>query len=85
MAQKKRYKEYFYHEKPKDIVTYKSPRGETLNVCNECEDRHWPRDSVGQTFQSVHEGQHAGRCDICGLKTEPKKAYEKKLIRECSK
>ena len=49
----------------KTVVTYKSPRGQTLRVCEDCEDRHWPRDRVGQTFSAVAKGQHKDRCDVC--------------------
>ncbi len=54
----------------KPVVTYQSPRGDTWNLCADCqreavERDAWPRDATGQEYCTVSHGLHDGRCDGC--------------------
>lgn len=49
------------------VVTYLSPRGNTINICPACEtalkaEGKWPKDWDGQEFCSVTHGLHMGFC-----------------------
>jgi hypothetical protein len=53
-----------------DVVTYQSPLGVTLNVCQRCEAGFkrigwWPKDVTGQEFCSVSHGLHRDWCSFC--------------------
>lgn len=57
------------------VVTWQSPTGATINVCEHCEarltaGREWPTDSTGQEYCTVSHGLHEGQCDICEAEDE---------------
>jgi len=53
------------------VVTYQSPRGGRISLCQKCEDeikasgKSWPKDGDGQEYCQVHYGLHSGQCDRC--------------------
>lgn len=53
------------------VVTYQTPSGETIEICDACEARltaarDWPRSSRGEEYCQVSYGRHDGSCAICG-------------------
>lgn len=49
------------------VVTYQSPSGSTIRICDLCGERlrgEWPKDGTGQEYCSVSKGSHWGNCDI---------------------
>ena len=57
----------------KTVVTYQSPRGNLISLCDrhlrECEaggSHEWPKDPTdGQELCTVSHGKHSGHCDRC--------------------
>ena len=52
------------------VVTWESPAGARINVCEVCEAYakwrgFWWKDEHGQEYVNVHHGKHDGDCDIC--------------------
>lgn len=58
------------------VITYQSPRGNTIDLCRACIDHYralgdWPRDRVdGQEYCTVSHGLHNGTCWRCAIIAE---------------
>lgn len=54
--------------RPRQVVTWQAPNGQTIDICRKCEaslDGRWPKNSRGEEFCTVSHGLHSGSCDIC--------------------
>ena len=52
------------------VVTWQAPRGDTLNVCQDCQsayerDGAWLKNDIGEEYCQVSRGLHEWLCDIC--------------------
>src|ERR1700676_458722 len=60
------------------VVSWKSPSGETVDVCQDCELRlagRWPRDQKGEEYCSVSRGLHHGECEVHKLGLDEMTTY----------
>jgi uncharacterized C2H2 Zn-finger protein len=53
------------------VVTWQDSRGNTIDVCPQCEAKfrakgEWPKHpGTGEEYAQVHRGLHVGICDYC--------------------
>ncbi len=64
------------------VVTWRSPNGETADICPDCEARltaagQWPRDYAGAELCQVERGLHSGGCEA-----HPKPARQRATAKE---
>jgi hypothetical protein len=61
-------------------ITYQSPAGNLLSVCESCEkdlEGNWPKDNTGQEYCTVSHGVHeVCQCDVCGVEDEHYTEFE---------
>ena len=59
--------------KTRMIITRQSPRGDWLNICDDC-DKETHKDAFGEDFCTVSHGRRRGVCDVCTQQSRQKRA-----------